>query len=279
MSQKTAELNNYGDSSVNSKNSNKINFANHKNKLSFNGIQSESDKNSKEKNSIGKAVLYAALGAATVGLSILFTKSILKNIGSIAKHLEKAKNEAQQKLSKNLTNLPESKINETLTKSNISDETKHFVMKEWRKINGKDSVFESAPEMIGGIPGKTSFSSVVSHVTSFIYTYILNPTPQTKNLALLLCSSSVLEYVGQKTVEGVKEAQVEKANAKTEVELQDRLVQVELKNFYKKKDSYIQPIMNDYKEKLKNSFSKEEVKKMKENVLSEIKNGPPFVYA
>ena len=133
--------------------------------------------------------------------------------------------------------------------------------------------------MIGGIPGKTSFSSVVSDVTSFIYTYILNPTPQTGNLALLLCSSSALGYLGEKTVEGVKEAQVEKANAKTEVELQDRLVQVELKNFYKKKDSYIQPIMNDYKEKLKNSFSKEEVKKMKENVLSEIKNGPPCVYA
>jgi len=272
MSQKSAELNSYDNSSINSE---KPSFAQLKNKIAFKGDENKEIK----KDSLGKIALYSALSVVTIGLSVLFTKSILKNIGSIAKHLENIKTEAGEKLSKDLANLPEKKIKETLQKSKISQETKHFVMKEWQKSNGKDSVFQAAPEMMGGIPGKTSFSSVVSDVTSFIYTYVLNPTPQTRNLALLLCSSAALGYVGEKTVEGIKETRVEKANAKTEVDLQDRLVQVELKNFYQKKNSYIQPLMDDYKEKIKTPFSKEDVKKMKENVLTEIKSGPPFVYS
>ena len=279
MSKKYTELNTFDNSSENIQNSNQPNLKNNQKKLAFTGIKDESTKDENKKDSLGKIALYTALGAATVGMSVLFTKSILKNIGTIAKHLENIKTEAKQKISENLTNLPEETIKETLKKSKLSQETKHFVMKEWQKSNGKDSVFEAAPEMMGGIPNKTSFSSVVSDVTSFVYTYVLNPTPQTRNLALLLCSSAALGYAGEKTVEGVKEVQVEKANAKTEVELQDRLVQVELKNFYKKKESYIQPLMDDYKEKIKNPFSKEEVKKMKENVLTEIKSGPPFVYS
>jgi len=278
MSKKYDELNSCDNFLKNPENviKNQLNF---KNKIAFSNAQKENANKENKKDSLGKIVLYSALGAATIGISVLFTKSILKNMGFIAKHLENIKTEAGKKISVDIANLSEEKIKENLAKSEISNETKHFIMQKWKKINGKDSVFEAAPEMMGGIPGKTSFSSVVSDVTSFVYTYVLNPTPQTRNLALLLCSSAALGYVGEKTVEGIKEVQVEKANAKTEVELQDRLVQVELQNFYQKKNSYIQPLMDDYKEKIKTPSSKENVKKLKENVLTEIKSGPPFVYS
>lgn len=226
-----------------------------------------------------KMALYGILAAATVLLSIVFTKSILKNIGSIAKHMEKIKAEVQAELQKNLKGLSEVEIKKLVGESKVSEEAKHLLFREWRKINLNESVFQSAPEMIGGIPNKTSFSSVVSDVTSFIYTYIINPTPQTRDLAILLCSSAALGYVGEKTVEGIKDVQVEKNNTKTEINLQDRLVQVELNNFYQKKLAYVNPLMEIYMNKFKLGASKEELAQMKNHILSEIKNGPPFVYS
>jgi len=231
-----------------------------------------------DKKTAGKYILYSVLALGTAVAAGVFTKSIFKNIGSIAKHMENIKNEVSCKVAEDLSTISEDELRSNLKKSQLSQEAKQYVVKEWQKANGKDQKMESAPDMWGK-PGMTSLSSVVSDVTSFIYTYILEPNPQTRNLALLLCSSAALSYAGEKTVEAVKEVKVEKANADTEVALQDRLVQVELQNFYSKKQSYIKPLIDDYKIKLQTPKQPEEVKKLKENVLTEIKSGPPFVYS
>ena len=42
--------------------------------------------------------------------------------------------------------------------------------------------------------------------------------------------------------------------------------------------SYIEPLMDEIRKKYPD-ISDEELRKMADNVLSEIKNGPPFVYA
>ena len=64
------------------------------------------------------------------------------------------------------------------------------------------------------------------------------------------------------------------------MELQKRLVSTELRNFKSKKDAAILPLVEEfYKQVDSGKRTKEELKTMAENVLFEIKNGPPFVYS
>ena len=46
-----------------------------------------------------------------------------------------------------------------------------------------------------------------------------------------------------------------------------------------KKDSAIQPLMDEFYKQACEGKPKEELKVMAENILFEIKNGPPFVYS
>jgi hypothetical protein len=52
-----------------------------------------------------------------------------------------------------------------------------------------------------------------------------------------------------------------------------------LKNFKSKKDAAIKPLMEEFYKQAKASKPKEELKIMADNILLEIKNGPPFVYS
>ena len=70
-----------------------------------------------------------------------------------------------------------------------------------------------------------------------------------------------------------------KENAKTEYNLQDRLVNVELNNFSAKKSSVIEPLMDEFRKQARSGKDKQELKTRAENILCEIKNGPPFVYS
>ena len=79
--------------------------------------------------------------------------------------------------------------------------------------------------------------------------------------------------------DAVKEVQVKKYNAQTEVELQKRLVSTELRNFKSKKDAAIQPLVDEFYKQVDEGKSKEQLKTMAENILLEIKNGPPYVYS
>ena len=86
-------------------------------------------------------------------------------------------------------------------------------------------------------------------------------------------------YLGELTVGAVKDVQVKKYNAETELNLQKRLVATELRNFKSKKDSSINPLCDEFYRQKRNGKSKEELKVVADNILNEIKNGAPYVYS
>ena len=68
-------------------------------------------------------------------------------------------------------------------------------------------------------------------------------------------------------------------SADVELDLQKRLVATELRNFKAKKDSAIEPLCEEFFAQKASGKSPEELKIMADNILFEIKNGPPFVYS
>ena len=81
-------------------------------------------------------------------------------------------------------------------------------------------------------------------------------------------------------MEAIKDYTVMKENAKTELDLRKRLVDVEINNFKSKKESAINPLIENFdKQVSEGKKSKEELKQIADNILFETKNGPPYVYA
>jgi hypothetical protein len=80
-------------------------------------------------------------------------------------------------------------------------------------------------------------------------------------------------------MDALKDVAVLKENAKTELDLRKRLVDVEIANFKAKKESAINPLVENFEKQVnEGSKSKEELKQIADNILSETKNGPPYVY-
>ena len=63
------------------------------------------------------------------------------------------------------------------------------------------------------------------------------------------------------------------------LDLQKRLVSTELRNFKAKKESAIEPLCEEFFTQKAQGKSSEELKTIADNILFEIKNGPPFVYS
>lgn len=274
----TRDLNNYERIIKNPKDKGNFTFGKLTKKLSFGANKTEPED---KKDSSKTSFLYVLSGLAVLGTAALLTKSIFRNLGSVTKKINKHAAEAQKSFKKDLGLLAKKPdLENELKTSQISDGAKDYVREEWLK-KYDPSAMEVTPELMTGKRGKTGISSVVlAEASSFIYTWMLDPkNPQTKALATLMCSFAGLSYVGQAVIKGVKDVQVAKADADTEVDLQDSLVQVELKNFFAKKRSFIAPITADTKERIRLTDSTQAIKQLKENALAEIKNGPPFVYS
>ena len=136
------------------------------------------------------------------------------------------------------------------------------------------------PTIGGSGKNKITYYSHVNDYLSFFYDWLMNPkNPQFKNLFFGIAGISALGYGGKSIAEAVKEVQVKKYNAQTELNLQKRLVSTELRNFKAKKDSAIEPLCDEFLKEKQNGKSKEELKIIADNILFEIKNGPPFVYS
>ena len=97
--------------------------------------------------------------------------------------------------------------------------------------------------------------------------------------ALGISGISALAYGGKCFSEAIKEVQVKKYSANIELDLQKRLVATELRNFKAKKDSAIEPLCEEFFIQKANGKSSKELKIIADNILFEIKNGPPFVYS
>ncbi len=146
------------------------------------------------------------------------------------------------------------------------------------------SILQSTEKVNSAIGGsgrnKITYYSHVNDYLSFFYDWLMNPSnPQFKNLFFGISGVTALAYGGKTVSEAVKDVQVKKYSAEVELDLQKRLVATELRNFKAKKDSAIEPLCEEFFIQKTKGKSPEELKVMADNILFEIKNGPPFVYS
>ncbi len=170
-------------------------------------------------------------------------------------------------------------IEQTVNKLKLTDtEKKEFI--NHLKDTMNQATEKVNPMMGGSGRNKITYFSHVNDYLSFFYDWLMNPkNPQFKNLFFGIAGISALAYGGKTASEAVKEVQVKKYSADIELNLQRRLVATELRNFKAKKDSAIEPLCTEFFKQKANGKSPEELKVMADNILFEIKNGPPFVYS
>lgn len=254
----------------------------------------------KDKNKEQSNLNYFLLGGATilgiVGLGFLSLKNLTKSKGlleSYAKNrkdlitnLVKTSTEKTKEADKKLFEAYFQSIdaNADTIRTGLSDlnwekaEVEEFVQKLIKK---SETSTTKVNETIGGDgTPKPTFYSHVDDYRAFLYNWLLDTdNKQFKQLFFGITGVTALSYGGKLVGDAIKDVQVKKINAQTEVDLQNRLVATELRNFKSKKDSAIQPLVDEFYRQVDNGKPKEELKVMAENILLEIKNGPPFVYS
>lgn len=170
-------------------------------------------------------------------------------------------------------------VEKIVSKLNLpSDEKEEFI----KHLN--ETMYQATekvnPMMGGSGRNKITYFSHVNDYLSFFYDWLMNPkNPQFKNLFFGIAGVSALAYGGKTAAEAIKDVQVKKYNAETELELQRRLVSTELRNFKAKKESAIEPLCDEFFIQKAEGKSQKELKIIADNILFEIKNGPPFVYS
>ncbi len=170
-------------------------------------------------------------------------------------------------------------IEEYVNKMNLSSLEKEEFIKYLK--SSMNQATEKVNSAIGGSGrNKITYFSHVNDYLSFFYDWLMNPkNPQFKNLFFGISGVSALAYGGKTASEAIKDVQVKKYSADVELDLQRRLVATELRNFKAKKDSAIEPLCEEFFAQKARGKSPEELKIMADNILFEIKNGPPFVYS
>lgn len=198
--------------------------------------------------------------------------SLLEKLKNRIVSLNLRKNEIDEFFA-NAKNLPEGEY--TALNGDKYKNFRDYVEREVEKLT------DEGAEAIAGKPSnKPVLFSYTGDLCSHLYNMLVNPhSPLLKMVFGGMAAVTTVGYVGAKTVEAVKEAEVIKENAKTELDLQKRLVSVELKNFETKKRSVIEPLMEEFRVQAMQGKDKTELKTRAENILYEIKNGPPFVYS
>ena len=256
--------------------------------------------NSEQKHKEDKygSLKYFLLGAGTIasiaGLSFFSMKNLQTAGKETGKFIKKTKQDmeiiARSAKNKELVkhylenmfqfiNAERSDVEAVIEKTSWSrKEKKHFVDYVMQKIN--TSTIKVNPNIGGDGTQKPAFSSFVDDYRAFFYNLLIEPdNKQFQQLFYATTALAAVSYGGKVIGDAIKEVQVKKINAQTELELQQRLVSTELRNFKAKKDSAIQPLVEEFYKQVDEGKSKEQLKVIAENILLEIKNGPPFVYS
>ncbi len=249
------------------------------------------DKNKK----LNKFLSYTAVGltsALITGLAFSAFRNVQKTAGIYEKYAVSMENKI-----KNLIDKQEAWDKDTLDRvkkicvsMNFSKQKIQNILKDAKNlpsdfvnevIKETEKVTQEGAEAIAGKPGtKPSLYSHTDDDRAHLYNMIVNwENPLLKILFAGLSTVTATGYIGTAAIEAIKEAQVIKENAKTELDLQNRLVNVELNNFESKKRSVIEPMINEFRVQAMNGKDKNELKTRAESILYEIKNGPPFVYS
>lgn len=167
-------------------------------------------------------------------------------------------------------------VEETLKKAKVhEDKIKEIV----DNVKERTRNFVNAPEAMGGRVGKIQYLTYIEDARGHFYNWIMNVDSKPLGaLALAISGITAVGYAGEQAVNAVREVEVKKMNNETELNLHKNLVNVELRNFKKKKESYIKPLVQEFKRQAPEK-NKDQLDLMAQNILYEIKNGPPFVYA
>jgi len=172
-----------------------------------------------------------------------------------------------------------SEIEEYINKMNLPHGEKEEFIRQMK--SSMNQATEKVNSAIGGSGrNKITYFSHVNDYLSFFYDWLMNPkNPQFRNLFFGISGIAALGYCGKAGTEAIKEVEVKKYNADIELDLQKRLVSTELRNFKAKKESAINPLCEEFYKQKEAGKSPEELKNIADNILFEIKNGPPFVYS
>ncbi len=169
-------------------------------------------------------------------------------------------------------------IKETLSKMNVSEEEINRVLSNVEEA--KQRIFSDAPVALGGVPKKIQYYCYLDEDRGHLYNWITHPENKfMKYLFLAFTSISATGYLAKQSIDALKNIAVSKENSNTELSLQKRLIEVELKNFESKKNNAINPLIEEFNKRLKEKGKNEELKNMADNILLEIKNGAPYVYS
>ena len=260
---------------------------------------SHRDKKSEASSEKGNIILGLATFAGIIGLGFLSLRNLSKSRSHLQEGLNKAKDGIREvvKTSADSTkNIDENNLEHMFMSIDGSENVEQFVEEQISNLNWSDSekakflkrmitklktsTTKVNPNIGGDGTPKPAFNSFVDDYKAFFYNWILDTSnPQFKQLFLGVTGITALGYGGKLAGDALKEVQVKKINAQTELELQKRLVSTELRNFKSKKDSVIQPLVNEFYKQADKGKSPEELKVLAENILFEVKNGPPFVYS
>lgn len=254
----------------------------------------------KENTKLNNGISYFLLGASTLASILGLTYISLKNLNKTKTFLKeyvgnnkttiekiiKTTNDSTKNIDKNnlgylfqSIDADEKYIRDVLKNVNWENtEKEDFIKSIIKKI--KTSTVKVNPHIGGDGTPKPSFSSFVDDYRAYFYNWILDTdNKQFQQLFWGMTGAAAVSYGGKLTGDAIKEVQVKKYNAQTEIELQQRLVSTELRNFKSKKDAAIEPLIQEFHKQVQNGKPKEELKVMADNILLEIKNGPPFVYS
>ena len=176
-------------------------------------------------------------------------------------------------------NIKEKDAKETLKGiGNISDKEADSIVEKLK--DEQEHIFAQAPEALGGVAEKIQYYCYVNEERGHLYNWILNPENKwNKYLFLSFCMVSSISYLAKIAADAVKQVTVSRENSKSELNLRRRLVGVEINNFKAKKLSAINPMIDNYNFQKKKGKSKEELTTLAQNILLEIKNGPPYIYS
>lgn len=300
LSEKAREFNHALIEEAPASNSEKNNTGNplRNNQITFKGTQSIEPKK-EAKNKVLKNIGYMAIGAlstaAIVGLGYLSMKNLRSSNNSMKRGVEKVK-EAIADIVENSEKKPDDKrtimnlftdisadseyVKSTADKMswNNEKEKKDFIKESLFNINKST---EKADSALGGSgQDRNTFYSHVSDYKAFFYNYLIDSqNKQFQNLFFGITGATATAYLGELSIDAIKDVQVKKYNAETELNLQQRLVSTELRNFKSKKDASIEPLCDEFYRQKQDGKPKEELKVVADNILNEIKNGAPYVYA
>lgn len=268
-------------------------FRQFNNNLKFTGNNHEQNEKSDNKK-------YFALGAMTLGAIVGLGYLSMRNLRSGKKYIENYIDASKLKISEIVANSnPQSHETDKINLKNMLqaiDASPTYIQEELAKLkwdkSEKDKFIDEisfqtkkstaqAERALGGDgTPKPAFYSHVNDYRAFLYNWLLDTAnPLFRNLFFGITGITALGYGGKALGEAVKDVQVKKINAQTELELQKRLVATELRNFKAKKDAAINPLCEEFYVQLQNGKPKDELKIIAENILFEVKNGPPFVYS